>query len=654
MSGIRSTRNASRLLFRTMRFLLLIALPLALATVSITARAQRSAPITLSGTNFCADVSGQSVTPGAPVLSWTCWGGPNQQWLPSATGARYNLINQNSGLCMDVSGWAGGPGGPIIQWTCTGGANQAFSLVPQGAGYAIVAGHSGLCVSAANTTSQGAQLTQQICNGSAIQTWQVNGLPPPIPTLPSKWTAPVTVPLVPLQAANLPNGNVLVWSADSAVSFTTGEVTPGQTYTAIFNPSTGRSRQVIVSNTGHDMFCPGINNLADGTIFVTGGSSTRLSSIYSPSTSTWSASDQMNIPRGYQGSVTLSNGDVFVVGGSWNGGLGGKTGETWTQGSGWRINSSIVEDYILTNDAAGIFRSDNHAWMFAVSNGRVFHAGPSRAMHWFDTAGNGNVTSAGNRGNDNDAMNGNAVMYDIGKILAVGGAPSYDQSEATSNATLIDISSGNAVTRTIAPMSYRRAFSNSVVLPNGQVVVVGGQTFAAPFSDDNAILTPELWDPATNTFSPLAPQAVPRTYHSVALLLNDGRVLSGGGGLCGGCSTNHTDVEILTPPYLLNADGSNASRPSLSSVPGDAQLGTTIVVTASRGMRAFALMRSSSVTHSLNNEQRRVPLSFTVGSAGEYHLQIPSDPGVVVPGYYMLFALNSKGVPSVSRVLLVH
>ncbi|SAK69272.1 sugar-binding protein [Caballeronia catudaia] len=653
MPGICSKRHVSSLLVRCVRFSLLIALSLALAGVSPAVRAQTSAPITLSGTSMCADVSGQSLTAGAPVISWPCWGGANQQWLPIATGARYNLVNLNSDLCMDVSGQSPDPGGPIIQWTCNGGLNQAFSLMPQGTGYAIVAGHSGLCVTASSTTSQGVQLTQQVCNGSATQTWQVSGLPAQKPTLPSKWSAPVTLPLVPLHAANLPNGNVLVWAADSPLNFTNSGTPPGRTYTAIFNPSTGNSTQVIVTNTGHDMFCPGIANLPDGRIFVTGGLSSSRTSIYSPSTNSWTVGDQMHIQRGYQGSVTLSNGNVFLVGGSWSGGLGGKTGETWTPGSGWQINGAIVDDSILTNDNAGVFRSDNHAWLFAVGNGRVFHAGPSRAMHWFDSAGNGSVTPAGNRGSDRDAMNGNAVMYDIGKILAVGGAPSYDQSQATSNATLIDIN-GTAQTQTIAPMSYQRAFSNSVVLPNGQVVVVGGQTFAAPFSDDNAILTPELWDPSTNAFSPLARQAVPRTYHSVALLLNDGRVLSGGGGLCGGCATNHTDVEILTPPYLLNTDGSAASRPSLSSVPSDAQLGTTIVVTASRSVRAFALMRSSSVTHSLNNEQRRVPLTFTVGTAGEFHLRIPSDPGVVVPGYYMLFALNSNGVPSVSRVLLLH
>lgn len=255
--------------------------------------------------------------PGAPVITWSCWGGANQQWFPSATGTRYNLINQNSGLCMDVSGQSQSPGGPVIQWTCNGGANQAFSLTPQGAGYAIVAGHSGLCVTASSTTSQGNQLSQQVCNGSATQTWQVAGLPVQQAALPSKWTTPYQLPLVPLQAANLPNGNVLVWSADAPLDFTDSANPPARTYTAIFNPSNGTSSQVIVTNTAHDMFCPGISNLPDGRIFVTGGLSVRQTSIYSPTTNTWTAGNQMNIPRGYQGSVTLSNGNVFVMGGSW-------------------------------------------------------------------------------------------------------------------------------------------------------------------------------------------------------------------------------------------------------------------------------------------------------------------------------------------------
>jgi galactose oxidase len=211
-------------------------------------------------------------------------------------------------------------------------------------------------------------------------------------------------------------------------------------------------------------------------------------------------------------------------------------------------------------------------------------------------------------------------------------------------------------------MSYQRAFSNSVVLPSGQVVVVGGQTYARPFSDDNAILTPELWTPpppppsqiTSGTFTSLTPQAVPRTYHSFALLLPDGRVLSGGGGLCGDCSTNHTNVEILTPPYLLNTDGSPAARPKILSAPTSASLGSSISVSADVTISAFALMRLSSVTHSVNNEQRRIPLTFISKSAGQYVLTIPSDPGVAVPGYYMLFALDANGTPSVSNTIRIH
>lgn len=651
MSRFSPVGIVSRLIGRCMKTVLLIAFASTFALLPGLAKAQAYGTITLSGGTLCADDAGESPDPGAAILSWSCNGGTNQSWLPSASASQYTFVNQKSNLCMDVSGASTAAGAPVIQWTCNSGTNQSFTLKAQGGGYAIVALHSGMCLTAASLTTEGPQLTQQVCNASAQQTWQVAGLK--VTALPSKWTAPIALPIVPVAAANLPDGTVLVWSADSALNFTGGEVTPGNTYTAIFDPSTQKSKQVIVTNTGHDMFCPGIVNLPDGRIFVTGGSSSDKTSIYDPSTKKWSSAAQMNIPRGYQGSVTLSNGNVFLVGGSWNGGWGGKTGETWSSGSGWQLNGAILDDYILTNDAGGIYRADNHAWMFAVANGRVFHAGPSQAMHWFDTAGNGSVTMAGNRGNDTDAMNGNAVMYDVGKILAVGGAPSYESSNATPNATLIDISTGTATSQTLPSMSYSRAFSNSTVLPNGQVVVVGGETFAEPFSDDTAVLTPELWDPTTRVFSRLVPQAVPRPYHSFSLLLPDGRVLSGGGGLCGSCTTNHPNVEILTPPYLLTASGGAATRPTISSAPTTAQLGTTIAVTASSGIKSFVLMRLSSATHSVNNEQRRVPVTFKVGTAGEYLVTIPSDPGVVVPGYYMLFALNANGVPSVSRTLRI-
>jgi len=228
---------------------------------------------------------------------------------------------------------------------------------------------------------------------------------------------------------------------------------------------------------------------------------------------------------------------------------------------------------------------------------------------------------------------------------------------------LIDITAGVGATPIVTqltPMTYERAFSNSVVLPNGEVVVIGGQSIPEPFTDSAAILVPEIWNPATQRFSLLNPMQTPRTYHSTAILLPDGRIFVGGGGQCGtGCLQNHLTAEILTPPYLLNADGSAATRPVISSAPTLVQLGGTLTVGTAGPVGSFVLMRLSATTHTVNTDQRRIPLTITKTAAGAqgaetYTLTMPStDPGVVLPGYYMLFALNANGVPSVSKTVQV-
>jgi galactose oxidase len=127
----------------------------------------------------------------------------------------------------------------------------------------------------------------------------------------------------------------------------------------------------------------------------------------------------------------------------------------------------------------------------------VFHAGPSPAMHWFTTSGDGSVRAAGTRPGG-DQMNGNAVMYAAGKILTSGGAPAYDARKATSlaagaataAASIITLSGNSASVAAASPMKRARSFANSVVLPDGKVVVMGGMPSPVPFSDKNAVLVP--------------------------------------------------------------------------------------------------------------------------------------------------------------------
>jgi galactose oxidase len=373
----------------------------------------------------------------------------------------------------------------------------------------------------------------------------------------------------------------------------------------------------------------------------------------------------MNIPRAYEGDTLLSTGQVFTLGGSWYDEAGHKDGELFTPSGAtgsWSRLPGVTSDPILTADPGGVYRADNHAWLFGWTAGTVFHAGPSRTMHWITTTGNGTIAPAGPRSDSPDAMNGNAVMYDVGKILTVGGATAYQDvrpaavnTQATRRAYVVDITAGPgapATTTRVSDMAYARAFCNSVVLPDGTVLVVGGQQHPQAFTDTGAALSPELWNPATGTFTVLAPDVVPRTYHSVAVLLPDGRVFSGGGGLCGTCTVNHPDGRIFTPPYLLKADGTPRPRPVLTDAPPTATPGSSITVTTDVAA-SFVLVRTSAVTHGVNNDQRRIPLTTTATNGTVSTLRLPADRGVVLPGTYLLFALGADGTPSLARFIRV-
>jgi galactose oxidase len=279
-------------------------------------------------------------------------------------------------------------------------------------------------------------------------------------------------------------------------------------------------------------------------------------------------------------------------------------------------------------------------------------------MNWYSTGGNGGQKGAGNRAADGDSMCGNAVMFDAvnGKILTVGGSPNYQGAGATSNAHVITITNPNTnpTVNTINNMAHPRIFANAVVLPNGEVFVTGGQTFGNPFSDANAILTPEIWNPNTNGFKSMQPNATPRTYHSIALLLMDGTVLSGGGGLCGTCSANHFDAQIYTPPYLLNPNGSPAARPTILSLSTTTvAIGGQVTVTTGGGISQMSLLRFGSATHTVDTDQRRIALTFTTTGTNKYVFTVPNDHGIALPGWWMLFVINAAGVPSVAKAILI-
>ncbi|MEM6985486.1 MAG: galactose oxidase-like domain-containing protein, partial [Pseudomonadota bacterium] len=144
-------------------------------------------------------------------------------------------------------------------------------------------------------------------------------------------------------------------------------------------------------------------------------------------------------------------------------------------------------------------------------------------------------------------------------------------------------------------------------------------------------------------------------YHSWAVLLQDGRVLSGGGGLCGDCGVNHRTAQIYTPAYLYNPDGSLAQRPELGTLGATLYADEPLYVSVA-GQQSdpqFALVRLSSVTHAINTDQRWIPVESNPLAAGAYQLQLPSNPNVLIPGYYWLFAYSATGAPSKGHLIQI-
>lgn len=170
------------------------------------------------------------------------------------------------------------------------------------------------------------------------------------------------------------------------------------------------------------------------------------------------------------------------------------------------------------------------------------------------------------------------------------------------------------------------------------------------------MLTPELWDPATQQFTLLPPESVARTYHSVALLLIDGRVFSAGGGLCTDyCAVNHFDAQVYSPSYLFNSDGTPATRPVITSISTTAvQVGGTFSITTDQAATSFSVVRFGSVTHTVNTDQRRIPLTPVTTAGTTYSLQVPNDSGIALPGYWMVFAMNAQGTPSIAKSIRVY
>lgn len=468
-----------------------------------------------------------------------------------------------------------------------------------------------------------------------------------------EWSAIIPwAPHIPVSAAVLADGRLLTFSSSERTTFPN---TLQRTFAAVWNPETGVFTEI--NNPRHDMFCGGLALLPDGRLLVNGGNgsqgTTAFSSLFDWRTNEWSAAQTMPQGRWYNTSVALPNGSVFTAGGN-GGGQGAGTLDLWRAATGWRRMSGIPWATIVKAPVPNSNEPNWHPFLLVAPDGRIAHFGPHHDLNWLSPEGTGSLAAAGAAlPGTHYPKQGIWAMYDVGKVLVAGGLKAVDNWDVVTSSFTVDLNGSTPAVASVAPMANARAFANSVILPNGEVMVVGGSTAGIFGSDAGTVYTPEIWNPTSRQWRAVADAAVPRNYHSLALLLPDGRVWSGGGGLYGDLKVDHQDAQIYTPAPLFNADGSAAARPQITTAPDRIGPGAVFTVTATPGVQYFSFIRMAAQTHSVSTDMRHVRLPHSVTGAGRYALTAHSSINVLTPGYWMLFAVNASGAWSPSRIIQV-
>lgn len=517
---------------------------------------------------------------------------------------QFLLDGQNLGAPDTVSPYA-------VDWNTTGAANGLHTL-------------AAAARDAAGNVTTTAATSVTVANGGGAQSV-------------GAWSAPVGWPLVAVHMSLLPNGRVLMFDGFDAA--TNSE--------RIWNPATDTFTAIPY---GRNLFCAGHVLLADGRTLIAGGhigvnEGLRDTTLFDATTNTWTRAADMAVGRWYPTATVLADGRVLVLAG--DGIVAGRPNQppaltspsvnslpevfdpvagTWTALTGARITSPL------------------YPYLFLLSDGRVLDAGPDTTTRILSPIG-WTWSTLGTSPFDG----GSAVMYRPNKVMKSGSWADVDFKGVLAYRThgrtaVLDMNAATPAWRETAPMKNGRGYHNLTLLPDGTVFASGGGSNSDGVDLANSVLPTEIWNPDTETWTETAPLRTGRLYHSTAMLLPDGRVLMAGGGqLPNSTAVDQRNAEIYSPPYLFKGP-----RPSIASAPATLQYGQPFDVVTPDASRiaSVSLVRTPSVTHGFDQNQRFQFLSFTQQSGS---LRVEAPPAnLTPPGYYMLFVVDTSGVPSVA------
>ena len=243
-----------------------------------------------------------------------------------------------------------------------------------------------------------------------------------------------------------------------------------------------------------------------------------------------------------------------------------------------------------------------------------------------------------------------SVMIDKDKIILIGGDQTGDEYLPSNHVNLIDISdTKNPQVKRLAKMNYPRSNSDAVIFPNGNIFVNGGHSFR---DREFSVYNPEVYDVNSNKWKILESATFRRNYHSTSLLLPNGTILVAGGDVW--------NAEIFYPPYLFekNWEGKSvfAPRPIIKKISKliTERNNIEIELDDTKDIKKISLISTGSVTHAQASELKYLSLNFKKINNNKISINIPKNKNIVQNGTYLVFAIDSKGVPSIGKIIMLN
>ncbi|NWG38174.1 galactose oxidase-like domain-containing protein [Nitrososphaera sp.] len=491
------------------------------------------------------------------------------------------------------------------------------------------------------------------------------------------WSIGPSTSIVAIHVSLLHNGKMLIVAGSGYhTSFQNGPF-----YAKLADPNTGTDSSLELSE---DLFCCGHAQLDNGNILVAGGTKDwdtvagdgkwhGLSSAYEfdVATGLLVKTKAMAHGRWYPTCVTMGDGKVAVVAGYDEYGSDNKLTEvyddkvksftikfdtgsslTYCVGNGSSLPGAGSPCYGGPGNGVNPYVS-LYPRMHLMPSGLLFLGGMTRNMYTWEPS-TGRWRWAANMSWPGWRSYGTSVLLPLqnstgekGKVLVAGGSLAWDQ-PATNHCEIADFNAApnnfNPVIRTDISMymNYARRMTNPVILPNGKVGVFGG----AAIMNTDPVMPAELFDPVTETWTVLPSATVPRVYHSVALLLPDGRVWT-----ASSTASRHDwelRTELFSPDYVLSG-----SRPVINGTPTVGGYGGSISIPTQnpQSISSVSMVRISNTTHHYNTEQRLVWLGITSKGGGNVTVSAPLNANLAPPGYYLIHVLNGNTVPSEGKII---